>query len=92
MARTPLTLAELSRDLDRLTGLTDLYVRDGDDDLDQAVARIPGDAERREAGELLERIRPVIGPHLAALAAAFGSPLTYLDSHRCPYCTDQVRR
>jgi hypothetical protein len=32
-------------------------VADGDDDLGQAVARLPGEDARREAGELLTRIR-----------------------------------
>ena len=47
----------LARDIDRLRQLTRPYVADGDDDLGQAVARIPGEDARREAGELLTRIR-----------------------------------
>lgn len=47
----------LARDVDRLRQLTCPYVADGDDDLGQAVARIPGEDARREAGELLARIR-----------------------------------
>ena len=58
----------LQGDLDRLSELTGSHVADGDDDLGQAVARIPDETQRREAGELLRRLSPVIGPHIDALS------------------------
>jgi hypothetical protein len=52
----------LARDVERLRQLTRPYVADGDDDLGQAVARLPGEDARREAGELLTRIRSLRRP------------------------------
>lgn len=71
-------LHALERDLDRLSELTRSHAADGDDDLAQAVARIPDETHRQEAEELLRRLGPVIGPHIDAINAAlrdFGSGL-----------------
>ena len=64
----------LQHDLDRLSELTRSHVADGDDDLGQAVARIPDETQRREAEELLRRLSPVIGPHIDAISAALSGP------------------
>lgn len=65
------TLGTISHDLDRLQQLTRPYADDADDDLGQAAARIPDEARRREAEELLRRLRPVIGPHVDAINELF---------------------
>lgn len=61
-------LEALARDVERLHVLTRPHVADGDDDLSQAVARIPGPEQRREAAELLARVKSVRGSRLDGLA------------------------
>jgi hypothetical protein len=73
-------LHTLQRDLDRLHELTAPQITDGDDDLGQAVARIPDETQRREAEELLRRLKPVIGPHIDAISAALSGPGSGLHS------------
>jgi nucleotide-binding universal stress UspA family protein len=60
-----LTIGAIDRDLERLGELTGLYVTDTSDDLAVAAARIPSADLRREAEELLERLRPLADSHLA---------------------------
>ena len=64
----------LQHDLDRLSELTRSHVADGDDDLAQAVARMPAEINRQEAEELISRLRPVIGPNIDAINAAIADP------------------
>ncbi len=64
----------IGRDLERLHELTDPFIAEGDNDLGQAVARIPDETQRHEAGELLSRLTPVIGPHVDAINAATQDP------------------
>jgi len=64
----------LQHDLDRLSELTRSHVADGDDDLAQAVARMPDEPNRQEAEELISRLRPVIGPNIDAINAAIADP------------------
>jgi hypothetical protein len=59
------SLEVIDRDLERLGDLTGPYVTSTSDDLAVAVARIPDTSLRREAGELLERLRPLADSHLA---------------------------
>jgi hypothetical protein len=68
-ARCP-TLEAIDQDLERLGELTGPYVTDAREDLSAAAARIPDDDRRREAEELLRRLRPVIEPHLDAIEQA----------------------
>jgi len=58
------SLEAIDRDLERLGDLTGPYVTDTSDDLTVAVARIPDTSLRREAEELLERLRPLADSHL----------------------------
>ena len=60
-------LETIERDLDRLGELTGPYVTDPKEDLSAAATRIPDADQRREAEELLDRLRPVIEPHLDAI-------------------------
>jgi len=60
------TVGALSRDVERLYELTRPHVAAGDDDLGQSVARIPDEDQRREAEELLSRIRSLNRPRLDA--------------------------
>jgi nucleotide-binding universal stress UspA family protein len=60
-----LALEAIDHDLGRLGELTGLYVTDPSDDLAVAAARIPHADLRREAEELLERLRPLADSHLA---------------------------
>ncbi|MFY9934445.1 MAG: hypothetical protein WAK82_41200 [Streptosporangiaceae bacterium] len=62
------SLQALARDIERLHELTRPHVAEGDDDLSQAVARIPGAQRRREAGELLTRIKRLRGSRMNGLA------------------------
>ena len=64
------TLEAIDRDLERLGELTGPHVTDAKDDLSVAAARIPDDDKRREAEELLSRLRPAIEPHLDAIDEA----------------------
>lgn len=64
----------LQHDLDRLSELTRSHVADGDDDLAQAVARMPDETNRQEAEELISRLRPVIGPNIDAINTAIADP------------------
>ena len=61
------SLAALARDVERLHELTHPHVAEGDDDLSQAVARIPSAELRHEAGELLRRVKSVRGSRLDGL-------------------------
>jgi hypothetical protein len=61
-------LRALAHDVERLHELIRPHVAEGDDDLSQAVARIPGAQRRREAGELLRRIKRLRGSRLNGLA------------------------
>ena len=65
------TLEAVDRDLERLGELTGPHVTDEKEDLSVAAARIPDDDQRREAEEVLSRLRPVIEPHLEAIDQAF---------------------
>jgi hypothetical protein len=58
----------LARDVERLHTLIRPYVTQGDDDLSQAVARIPAADQRREAGELLTRVKSLRGSRIDGLA------------------------
>jgi hypothetical protein len=58
------SLEAIDRDLERLGDLSGPYVTDTSDDLTAAVARIPDTSLRREAEELLERLRPLADSHL----------------------------
>lgn len=60
------TLEAIDRDLERLGELTGPHVTDATADLSVAAARIPDAGQRREAEELLRRLRPVVEPHLDA--------------------------
>ncbi len=65
----------IGRDLDRLGELTGPYLAAEDgDDYAPAIARMPDEAQRHEATELLDRLTPVIGPHLDAINAAIPDP------------------
>jgi hypothetical protein len=64
------TLGAFDRDLERLGELTGPHVTDKTEDLGMAAARIPDEDQRREAEELLSRLRPVIRPHLEAIGEA----------------------
>jgi hypothetical protein len=63
-------LEAIERDLEWLGELTGPYVTDLKEDLSAAAARIPDAGRRREAEELLDRLRPVIEPHLDAIEQA----------------------
>jgi hypothetical protein len=65
------TLNAIDRDLERLGELTGPHVTDATEDLSVAAARIPDDDKRREAEELLSRLRPVVEPRLDAIGQAF---------------------
>ena len=58
------SIEAIDRDLERLGDLTGPYVTNTSDDLTVAVARIPDTSLRREAEELLERLRPLADSHL----------------------------
>jgi hypothetical protein len=64
------TLEAIDRDLERLGELTGPHITDEKEDLSVAAARIPDDDQRREAEEVLSRLRPVIEPHLEAIDQA----------------------
>jgi hypothetical protein len=70
------TLEAIDQDLERLGELTGSHVTDAKEDLSVAAARIPDDDERREAEELLRRLRPVIEPHLDTIEQASPDPGT----------------
>jgi hypothetical protein len=55
-----LVLEAIDRDLERLGELTRAHVTDTTEDLSLAVARIPDEGRRRDAEELLNRLRLVI--------------------------------
>jgi hypothetical protein len=55
-----LELEAIDRDLELLGELTRAYVTDTTEDLSVAVARIPEEDLKREATELLSRLRDVI--------------------------------
>jgi len=55
-------LEAMDRDLERLGELTRAYVTDEKEDLGVAAARIPDKDLRREAEELLSRLKDAIGP------------------------------
>ncbi len=59
-----LSLEDIDRDLERLGELTGPYVTDTGDDLAVAAARIPDADLRRQAEELLDRLRPLADSHL----------------------------
>jgi hypothetical protein len=62
-------------DLDRLRELTGPYIADGDsDDYAPALARIPDEAQRQEAEELIGRLTPFIGPKQDEAIAATQDP------------------
>ena len=66
------TLGAIDRDLERLGELTGAYVTDQKEDLSVAAGRIPDEDRRREAEELLSRLRAAIEPQLDALDEATG--------------------
>lgn len=55
-------LEAMDQDLERLGELTRAYVTDEKEDLGVAAARIPDKDLRREAEELLSRLKDAIGP------------------------------
>lgn len=59
-----LSFEAIDRDLERLGELTGPYVSDASDDLAVAAVRIPDAGLRREAEELLDRLRPLADSHL----------------------------
>jgi nucleotide-binding universal stress UspA family protein len=59
-----LSFEAIDRDLERLGELTGPYVTDTSDDLAVAAVRIPDADLRREAEELLDRLRPLADSHL----------------------------
>jgi hypothetical protein len=61
-------LQALARDVERLHELTRPHVAAGDDDLGQAVARIPSAERQREARDLLTRIKNLRGSRMDGLA------------------------
>jgi len=63
------TLDAIDRDLERLGELTSAYVTDPTEDLSVAAARITSEDDRREAEEILSRLRPV-APDLEAIGEA----------------------
>src|ERR1039457_3358465 len=65
------TLEAIDRDLERLGELNGPHVTDAKEALGVAAARIPDDDKRREAEELLSRLRPVVEPRLDAIGQAF---------------------
>jgi hypothetical protein len=62
------SLQALARDVERLHELIHPYVTQGDDDLSQAVTRMPGAEQRREAEELLTRVKSLRGSRIDGLA------------------------
>jgi hypothetical protein len=56
-----LVLDAIDRDAERLGELTGGYVTDTAEDLSLAVARIPDEGRRRDAEEILNRLRSVVG-------------------------------
>lgn len=62
------TVEALGCDVGRLHELTRPHVAAGDDDLGQSAARIPDEGQRREAGELLSRIRSLRMPRLDTIS------------------------
>lgn len=66
-------LETIDRDLERLGELTHAYVTDTTADLSLAVARIPDEGRRRDAEDILNRLRSVIATDFG------GSGLDELD-------------
>jgi len=62
------SLEALARDVERLHELTHPHVAEGDNDLSQAVARIPSAEQRHEASELLKRVKSLRGSRMDGLA------------------------
>ena len=69
-------LAAMDRDLERLGELTRAYVTDEKEDLGVAAARIPDEDLRREAEELLSRLKDAIGSGPYAISETLAEPGT----------------
>jgi hypothetical protein len=69
-------LEAMDRDLDRLGELTKAYVTDEKEDLGVAAARIPDLGLRREAEELLSRLKEAIGAGPDAIGETLAEPGT----------------
>jgi hypothetical protein len=69
-------LEAMDRDLERLGELTRAYVTDEKEDLGVAAARIPDEDLRREAEELLSRLKDAIGPGPDAISVTLAEPGT----------------
>jgi hypothetical protein len=69
-------LEAMDRDLDRLGELTRAYVTDEKEDLGVAAARIPDPDLRREAEELLSRLKEAIGAGPDAISETLAEPGT----------------
>jgi hypothetical protein len=69
-------LEAMDRDLDRLGELTRAFVTDEKEDLGVAAARIPDPDQRREAEELLSRLKDAIGAGPDAISETLAEPGT----------------
>jgi len=69
-------LEAMDRDLERLGELTRAYVTDEKEDLGMAAARIPDNDLRREAEELLSRLKAAIGLDPDAISETLAEPGT----------------
>jgi hypothetical protein len=69
-------LEAMDRDLERLGELTRAYVTDEQEDLGVAAARIPEAGLRREAEELLSRLKDAIGGGPDAISDTLAEPGT----------------
>jgi len=67
-------LEAMDRDLERLGALNREYVTDEKEDLGVAAARIPDKDLRREAEELLSRLKEAIGPGPDAISETLAEP------------------
>jgi hypothetical protein len=67
-------LEAMDRDLERLGALTRAYVTDEKEDLGVAAARIPDKELRREAEDLLSRLKEAIGPGPDAISETLAEP------------------
>jgi hypothetical protein len=69
-------LEAMDRDLERLGELTKAYVTDDKEDLGVAAARIPDQDLRREAEELLSRLKDAIGGDPDTISEMLVEPVT----------------
>jgi hypothetical protein len=69
-------LEAMDRDLERFGELTRAYVTDEKEDLGVAAARIPDEDLRREAEDLLSRLKDAIGSGADAIGETLAEPGT----------------